>query len=74
MTLRKLLPHAIQTALRNKAINNAKVRVGVSPKSMKELSEIDLEIIVKEEEDKILSKAKSISITALAALLGISWA
>lgn len=74
MTLRKLLPHTIQTALRNKAINNAKVRVEVSPKSMEELSEVDLEIIVKEEEEKILSKAKSISITALAALLGISWA
>ena len=74
MISRTLLPKTIQVALRDKAIAHTKERVNASSKSLSELSEAELECLVKEEEDKIISLVKTLSITALAALLGISWA
>jgi len=73
MISRDRLPSSIKQPLRERAIKNSKVRVSLSPKSIADLTEAELEIIVKEEEDKIIAKLKTYSITALAALLGISW-
>ncbi len=58
--------------IREKAIGRAQTRIIIAGKSPEDFSEEELEIIVKEEEDKILGDAKEKGLLALAALLGLS--
>ena len=66
------LSQKIKEALREKALLRAKARLAENRVDINELSEDELEIIVKDEEDKLIDELKSKSILGLAALLGIS--
>ena len=66
------LSQKIKQALREKALLRAKARLAENRVDINELSEEELEIIVKDEEDKLIDELKSKSILGLAALLGIS--
>lgn len=58
--------------VREKAIQNAKSRIVLSEKNIQDLSEDELEILVKEEEDKIYDNIKTKGLYAALALLGIN--
>lgn len=58
--------------IRDKAIGRARTRIVLAGKTAEDFDEDELEIIVKEEEDKIMSDAKEKGLLALAALLGLS--
>lgn len=57
--------------IREKAITRAKARIALSGRSPTELSEEELEIIVKEEEDKIRQLIVGSSAAAALVILGI---
>ena len=59
--------------LRDKAIKRAETRIIIAGRSPDDLNSNDLEIVVKEEEDKIKSEIKEKGFLAVLALLGISW-
>ena len=67
------LSQKIKEKLREKALLRAKARLAENKIDINELSEDELEIIVKDEEDKLLDDLKTKSILGLAALLGISF-
>ena len=58
--------------LREKAMLRTKARLAENGIDINTLSKDDLEVIIKDEEDKIMDDLKSKSILGLAALLGIS--
>jgi len=62
----------IREKLREKALIRTKARLAENRIDINDLNEDELEIIVKDEEDKLLDDLKSKSILGLAALLGIS--
>ena len=66
------LKDKVYKKLREKAILRTKARLVENGIDINELSKEDLEIIIKDEEDKIMDDLKSKSILGLAALLGIS--
>ena len=59
--------------LREKAISRARARIYASGKEPEDLSEIALEAVVKDEEDRLTSELKSKGIYALLAALGLSF-
>jgi len=59
--------------LREKAIRRARARIYASGKEPEDLSEVALEAVVKDEEDKLTSELKSKGIYALIAALGLSF-
>jgi hypothetical protein len=59
----------IESALREKAIEKAKVRIALSGKLTKDLTEDELEIIVNDEVQAIKSKYKGLASMALIAYL-----
>ena len=58
-------------AIRDKAIENAQVRILLCERALEDFSEDELEIIVAEEELKIHSAIKEKGILAVLAVLGI---
>ena len=66
------LKDKVYKKLREKAILRTKARLAENGIDINNLSKEDLEIIIKDEEDKIMDDLKSKSILGLAALLGIS--
>jgi len=67
------MPKPMRVALRERAIKQVHNRIQYSGRCAEDLSDSEREWLVKEEEDRIISQAKNMSITALAAMLGISW-
>ena len=63
---------ALQQKLRDKAISRAKTRILLAGKETDDFNEEQLEVIVKEEEDKIKSSYKEKGLLVLASLLGLS--
>ncbi|BBG66762.1 hypothetical protein NNO_2059 [Hydrogenimonas sp.] len=59
--------------LREKAIMRTRARLIETRVDIEELSDEDLEVIIRNEEDKLLDEYKTKGIIALLALLGISW-
>ncbi len=59
--------------LREKAILRTRGRLVESRVDIESLSDEELEIIITDEEDKLIGEYKSRGIIALLALLGISW-
>lgn len=57
--------------VREKAIERAKVRIALSNRNITELSEEEKEVIVCEEEDKLIGQLKGLSIGALMVFLGV---
>lgn len=62
----------LKQKVRDKAISRAKTRILLAGKSPEDFNEQELEIIVKEEEDKILGSAKEKGLLVLLSLLGLS--
>ena len=62
----------IEKKIRSKAIKRAQTRIILAGKTPQDFNEDELEIIVKEEEDKILGSAKEKGLLVLVSLLGLS--
>lgn len=62
----------LQQKIREKAISRAKTRIVLAGKVPEDFNEEQLEIIVKEEEDKIKGSAKEKGLLVLLSLLGLS--
>lgn len=61
----------LRKKIRNKAIENAQSRILINQKKVEDFSQDELEIFVKEEEDKIKDAIKTKSLYAALALFGI---
>ena len=61
----------LKNAIREKAIERARTRVIIAGRQIEDLSEEDLEIVVKEEEDKIYANYKEKGLLALIGILGL---
>ena len=59
--------------LREKAISRAQTRILLAGRKVDDFSEEELEIIVREEEDKIVSDIRSKGLLAVLAAFGASW-
>lgn len=57
--------------IKESAIERAKVRIVLHGKSVSDYGEDDLEIIVREEEDKLKEELKTKSFAAILAILGL---
>lgn len=66
------LKQKVNERVREKAIKRAETRIMLAGKTPNDFNEAQLEILVKEEEDKIFGSAKEKGLLALAALLGLS--
>ena len=62
----------IRLSIRKRAIEAAKATIILAGRDINELSEEELEIIVAEEERKIIDKIKSMSVVGLLAFFGVS--
>ncbi len=62
----------IRIRIRTRAIENAKVTIILAQKDINTFSEEDLEIIIADEERKIIDKMKSMSVMGILAFFGIS--
>ena len=67
------LPNKYQSVIREKAISRARTRIVIAGGSPANFSEEDLEVIVREEEDKIKSSIKEKGLMAVLALLGLNF-
>lgn len=63
----------LQLKLREKAIMRTRARLIENRVDIEELSDEELEVIIRDEEDKLLDEYKTKGLIALLALLGISW-
>ncbi len=63
----------LRLRLREKAIMRTRARLIESRVDIEELSDEELEVIIRDEEDKLLDEYKTKGLIALLALLGISW-
>lgn len=68
----KTLNQKIRDKLREKAIARAETRIIIAGRRPEDLSEEDLEIVVREEEDKLKGELKEKGFLAVLALLGIN--
>ena len=64
---------AYRTRLRDKAIKNAKVRIALVGKEVGDYTQDQLEIIVKDEEEKLLGKLKQSGLAVVLVGLGLGW-
>ena len=67
------LQKRVRLKLREKAILRARARLVESRVDIESLSDEELEVLVADEEDKLLDEYKSRGLLALLALLGLSW-
>lgn len=66
------LKDKLNQKIRDKAISRAKTRIVLAGKVPEDFDQEQLEVIVKEEEERILSGAKEKGLLVLASLLGLS--
>ena len=66
------VPHKYKRYIRDKAIERARTRIIVAGNDPKKLSQQDLEIVVREEEDKIKGAIREKGLMAVLALLGLN--
>lgn len=67
------LSEKVRLKIRKKAFSNAQSRIIASGGNIDQLSADDLEVLVKEEEDKIISAYKDKGIVFLLALIGLDF-
>lgn len=67
-----VIPDKYRSVIREKAISRARTRIVVAGGDPAEFSSTDLEVVVKEEEDKIKGSFKEKGLLALLALLGLN--
>ena len=68
----RAVPNKIKQHIREKAIDRARTRIAIAGSDPAKLSQQDLEILVKQEEDVIKSSMKEKGLLAVLALLGIN--
>jgi len=73
MNVISYIPDKFREKLREKAISRARTRIVVAGRRPEDFSEEDLEIVVREEEDKIKGELKEKSLFAALALLGFNF-
>lgn len=61
-----------QSKVRERAITQAKARIALSEKKLEDFSEDELEIIVKDEEDKVKRSLKQSAVVAVLITLGLA--
>ena len=66
------IPRKYRSFVREKAIDRARTRIIVAGNDPRKMSQEDLEVVVKEEEDKIKSSIKERGLLAVLALLGLN--
>jgi len=66
------IKESIRLKIRQRAIEAAKATIILAGRDINELSEEELEIIVAEEERKIIDKIKGMSIVGILAFFGVS--
>lgn len=66
------IPRKYRSFVREKAIDRARTRIIVAGNDPKKMSPQDLEVVVREEEDKIKSSIKERGLLAVLALLGLN--
>ena len=66
------VPRKYKRYLRDKAIERARTRIIVAGNDPKKLSQEDLEVVVREEEDKIKGSIKEKGLMAVLALFGLN--
>lgn len=66
------LKRKIAKKVREKAIKRAESRIMLAGKTPQDFNEVQLEVLVKEEEDKIFNSYKEKGLLVLASLLGLS--
>jgi len=69
----KVIPNKYRGIIREKAINRARTRIIVAGNDPRNFSQEDLEVVVKEEEDKIKSSIKEKGLLAVLALFGLNF-
>jgi len=68
----KEIPKKYKSFIREKAIDRAKTRIIVAGNDPRSFNQEDLEIVVKEEEDKIKQSIKEKGLLAILAMLGLN--
>ncbi len=71
--LSSLVPSRIKRKIREKAISRTETRLLIAGRRPEDFSEEELEIIVREEEEKLEGQLREKGLLALAAVLGIGW-
>ena len=61
-----------QSRIREKAITQAKARIALSHRNIKDFSESELEVIVQDEEQKVKGSLKQSAVVAALIFLGLS--
>lgn len=69
----KSISNNLDKKIRESAIQAANSRIILAGRKADELTPDDLEVIVKEEEDKIRGRIKEKGLMAVAAVLGLGW-
>jgi len=67
------IPNKYRRFIREKAIDRARTRIIVAGNDPRKMRQDDLEVVVKEEEDKIKSSIKEKGLLAVLALLGLNF-
>jgi hypothetical protein len=67
------VPRKYRSVIRNKAIERARTRIIIAGRDPRQFSLDDLEVVVREEEDKIKSSIKEKGVFAVLALLGLNF-
>jgi hypothetical protein len=68
----RAVPEKFKRHIREKAIDRARTRIAIAGSDPAKLSQQDLEVLVKEEEDQIKSSMKKNGVFAALALFGIN--
>ena len=72
-TLPTKLQDKIRMRIREKALLRTRARLIESGVDINKLSDEDLEVIIADEEDKLIGEYKTKGLLALLAMLGLSW-
>ena len=72
-TLPAKLQDKIRMRIREKALLRTRARLIESGVDINKLSDEDLEVIIADEEDKLIGEYKTKGLLALLAMLGLSW-
>ena len=67
------IPQKYRSFIREKAIDRARTRIIVAGNDPRKMKQQDLEVVVKEEEDKIRSSIREKGLLAVLALLGLNF-
>lgn len=67
-----VVPNKYRSYIRDKAIERARTRIIVAGNDPRKLSQEDLEVVVREEEDKIKGSMKEKGVLAVLAMLGLN--